>query len=203
MTETAPAPAFTVEQIARTCYDAIRAIQFATGDPLPAPPWESADPEMRESTMASVSAVLEGASAEELHAGWCRRKAHDGWRRGEHKDPIAKIHPNLVPWPELPWPAQVKDLVFIAIVQAMSGEGAWFHSLLLGRAQEALAFERERADKAEAALGEACELAESWTADDGHGLPTREMVTEADCGREVLALLNPAIEQEDAPGGVR
>lgn len=146
---------FTVEQIARVCHETICAIQAVTGDPLPAPPWESADPETRESTIASVGAVLEGASAEEIHAAWCRRMAAEGWRRGEHKDRTAKIHPNLIPFPELPQSAQVKDLAFAAIVQAMSGGSAsWFRSLLLERAQEALAFERERADKAEAALAE-------------------------------------------------
>jgi hypothetical protein len=106
---------------------------------------------MRESAITSVQAVLDGADAEELHAVWCRGKAAEGWRRGEFKDPAARIHPDLVPFGELPQAAQVKDRLFVAIVREMSGESpAWFRSLLLERAQEAIAFERERAEKAEA-----------------------------------------------------
>lgn len=144
-----------LEQIARVCHEAIRAIQAITADPFPSPSWESADQEARESTITSVNAVLEGASAEGLHAVWCRGKAAGGWRRGEHKNPDAKTHPSLVPYGELPESERVKDLVFIAVVQAMSGKSpAWFRSLLLERAQEAIAFERERADRAEAKLAE-------------------------------------------------
>jgi len=121
-TENAPVRSFAVEDIARVCHDTIRAIQVITGDPLPAPPWESAGQEMRESTIASVQAVLGGASAEELHAHWCRRKAARGWRRGEFKSEEAKTHPGLVPFADLPESERVKDRVFGAIVAAMSGE---------------------------------------------------------------------------------
>ena len=38
-------------------------------------------------------------------------------------------------------------------------------------------------------LGKVRELAESWTEADGRGEPTREMKTEAECGRQVLAVI--------------
>jgi excisionase family DNA binding protein len=63
--------------------------------------------------------------------------------------------------------------------------------LLLKQAQEAIAFERERAEAAETLLAHVRELAESWTQiDDGQGPPTKEMLLEAGCGRAVLDLLN-------------
>jgi hypothetical protein len=179
----------TAEQIARVCHAANTELQRLFGDPSPSVLWDDEPEEIRQTTIAGVEAALRGESPEELHAEWCRNKAAQGWRRGEFKDAEAKTHPCLVPYDELPASERLKDAVFGAIVTAMTGEEPHACGPLLERAQEALAFERERAEKAEEKLGKARELAESWTADDGHGLPTREMVTEADCGREVLTLL--------------
>jgi hypothetical protein len=67
-------------------------------------------------------------------------------------------------------------------------------ALLLQQAQDAIAFERERADAAEVLLARVRELAEDWTADDGQGPPTKEMLVEADCGRAVLNLLDGKAE---------
>lgn len=65
-------------------------------------------------------------------------------------------------------------------------------------------FRREGAEEklAEAVLmlGAIGELAESWTADDGHGTPTPEMLTEAGCGRAVLDLLGEPNQQHRKPG---
>jgi hypothetical protein len=225
---------FTVEQIASVCHTANTRLQALAGDPSPSVPWDSESEEIRQSAIAGVEAALRGVTPEELHAEWCRNKAAQGWRRGEFKDAQARTHPCLVPYADLPGSERVKDAVFGAIVAAMSGGEHHACGPLLERAQEALAFERERADAAEAKAaryengitwGTSCtscaavldsavaetfrreaaeeklakirDLAESWTADDGHGLPTREMLTEADCGRSVLALLGP---QPDAGG---
>jgi hypothetical protein len=181
--------AYTPEQIARVCHAANTELQALANDPSPSVPWDSEPEEIRQATIAGVEAALRGESPEQLHAEWCRNKAAQGWRRGEHKNEEAKTHPSLVPFGELPESERIKDAVLGAIVKAMSGEEPHACGPLLERAQEALAFERERADKAEANLARARELAESWAADDGHGMPTREMLTEADCGRSVLALL--------------
>jgi hypothetical protein len=45
----------------------------------------------------------------------------DGWRYGKVKDPARKTHPTL-PWDELPAEQQLKDRLFIAIVQALAPE---------------------------------------------------------------------------------
>jgi hypothetical protein len=181
--------AYTPEQIARVCHAANTELQALANDPFPSLPWDSEPDEIRETTIAGVEAALKGVTPEELHAEWAKNKAAAGWRRGEFKDAQAKTHPCLVPYGDLPESERVKDAVFGAVVAAMSGEEPHACGPLLERAQEAVAFERERAAAADGKLAKARELAESWTADDGHGLPTREMLTEADCGRSVLTLL--------------
>ena len=75
--------------------------------------------------------------------------------------------------------------------------------LLLEQAQEALAFERERADTAEAGLARVRELAGSlaamapagdWGADVSSTAP-------ADVGRAILAAIDGSRPREEAPGG--
>jgi hypothetical protein len=45
-------------------------------------------------------------------------KLSDGWRYGKTKDAVAKIHPSLIPFEQLPAPEQAKDLM--AIVRALA-----------------------------------------------------------------------------------
>jgi hypothetical protein len=144
---------FTVEQIASVCHTANTRLQALAGDPSPSVPWDSESEEIRQSAIAGVEAALKGVTPEELHAEWAKNKAAAGWRRGEFKDAQAKTHPCLVPYGDLPESERVKDAVFGAVVAAMSGEEPHACGPLLERAQEAVAFERERADKAEAELG--------------------------------------------------
>lgn len=40
--------------------------------------------------------------AELEHARWCRSRLSQGWRPGPTRDDAAKIHPDLVPWDDLP-----------------------------------------------------------------------------------------------------
>lgn len=141
---------YSTEAIARVCHAANIELQRQAGDPAPSVPWDSETDEIRQSAISGVEAALKGVTPEELHAEWCRNKAAAGWRRGEFKDAELKIHPCLVPYGELPESERVKDRVFGAIVAAMSGGEAHACGPLLERAQEALVFERERADAAEA-----------------------------------------------------
>jgi hypothetical protein len=71
-----------------------------------------------ESARAGVRAVLNGeaSSPEEQHDLWMRTKLEEGWRHGERKDEIAKTHPCLVPYEQLPPEQRVKDHLFRAAV---------------------------------------------------------------------------------------
>lgn len=79
---------------------------------------------------------------------------------------------------------------------AARGELADLEGRLAQVITAALKGERAGADRAEAKLAGARELAESWAGGDGQGPPTPEMLTEAACGKALLGLL----AGEEAPG---
>ena len=54
-------------------------------------------------------------SLEELHASWMQAYVRMGWTFGEQYDPVAKIHPDLVPYAQLGRVEQEKDAVFMAL----------------------------------------------------------------------------------------
>jgi len=108
------------EEIAHVCHEANRAIQQVTGDPAVSPPWDEAPEWQRESAVEGVAKAVGGATPEQLHQSWCDFKAADGWVYGPVKDEVAKTHPCLVGYDELPPEQRQKDAVFSAIVCALS-----------------------------------------------------------------------------------
>lgn len=111
-----------IEDIAMVCHEANRALQMIQGDPgIPiAAEWPDISPEMQESVMQGVRGIQEGNTPEESHANWCDYKTSHGWVYGEVKDEVAKTHPCLVPYDQLPPEQQLKDDLFSAIVKALS-----------------------------------------------------------------------------------
>lgn len=111
------------DQIARVVYEANRALQIEFADPAipPAPPWEEASEEMRNSAVQGVEAILIGqvGSPEEAHLNWLQYKKAHGWTLGPVKDEGKKEHPLLVPFRDLPEDARLKDALFYAIVSAL------------------------------------------------------------------------------------
>ena len=113
---------FTPEQIAEVIHEANRVIQRhqnAPGIPV-ALPWADFDPVEQVSVAKGVLHALEGATAEESHEAWVAEKIAHGWIYGATKDPVAKTHPCLVPYRDLPEDQKVKDRLFLAIVEALS-----------------------------------------------------------------------------------
>jgi len=110
------------EDIARVIHAANRELQISQGDPRPSPPWDNApDYQIRENIASVVEALADPErTAEQNHQGWYERLIADGWRHGPVKDEIAKTHPDLVPFNELPAEQQLKDRLFIAIVRALT-----------------------------------------------------------------------------------
>jgi hypothetical protein len=49
-----------------------------------------------------------------------KAKLSQGWRYGEVKDAVAKTHPCMVPFEQLPVEQQAKDRLLLAIVKALS-----------------------------------------------------------------------------------
>jgi len=54
-------------------------------------------------------------NAEIAHDSWWREHERMGWRYGSERDPTKKIHPDMVPFDELPKDEQDKDEIFIRL----------------------------------------------------------------------------------------
>lgn len=108
----------TIDGIAKTCHEVNRVWCEAHNDTSQAS-WEASPDWQRESALKGVAAALEGVSDEELHQLWCDTKHQDGWVYGEVKDAVAKTHPCLVPYDQLPLAQQVKDTLFRTVVESL------------------------------------------------------------------------------------
>jgi hypothetical protein len=114
-----------INRIARLCHEVNRAICIAAGD-LSQKPWEEAEQWQRDSAVRGVCFALDNpeASADAQHHAWAVDKIGEGWVYGEKKDAVAKTHPCLVPYADLPFEQRVKDHTFRAIVRAMEAGNA-------------------------------------------------------------------------------
>jgi len=119
----APPPEQTdpVIQIAQICHEANRAYCLTLGDSSQVA-WEDAPEWQKQSAMNGVRLHLFNPDLppSASHEAWMKEKLADGWRYGAVKDAEAKTHPCIVPWHELPDDQRRKDVLFAAIVEAMS-----------------------------------------------------------------------------------
>jgi len=54
-------------------------------------------------------------SAEAAHDSWWHEHEQMGWKYGLKRDPVAKVHPDMVPFDELPKDERDKDEIFIRL----------------------------------------------------------------------------------------
>ena len=54
----------------------------------------------------------------ERHESWCKMHVDAGWVYGESFDPVAKTHPNLMPWDQLPSSTRSKARIFDIVARA-------------------------------------------------------------------------------------
>lgn len=113
-----------VDTIARVCHEANRAWCSANGDQSQLE-WEQAPEWQRETCVLGVMFMLANpdAPASATHDSWMAQKVKEGWVYGEVKDPVAKTHPCMRPFEQLPPAQQAKDRLFQSIVRTL-GEGA-------------------------------------------------------------------------------
>lgn len=109
-----------IEEIARVCHEANRAICEAAGDHSQKP-WDQADQWQRDSAVKGVEYLWSNpdATPEQQHEAWCEDKRRYGWAYGPYKDLNTKTHPCLVPYGELSFEQKVKDYVFQAIAREL------------------------------------------------------------------------------------
>lgn len=87
------------------------------------PNWDLAPEWQKDSARNGVMAILKNPqqTPEASHVGWYEQKFNEGWRYGDVKDPIAKLHPCMRPYHELPPQQRAKDSIFIAVVKGALG----------------------------------------------------------------------------------
>jgi hypothetical protein len=112
----------TTYEIAKVCYEAVRAYCESLGD-MTRHPWHESEPWAKEQAVACAKFVLSNLTigGPGLHAHWMSNKLAAGWKYGPQKSAIAKTHPSLKPWDQLPATEQVKNLLFANIVYTFRG----------------------------------------------------------------------------------
>lgn len=110
-----------VEEIARVCHEVNRAYCEALGD-YSQKPWEQAPSWQKDSAMQGVRLHLGEpfVGPQASHDYWMRKKVSEGWSYGPVKDEVARTHPCLVAFYNLPKEQQAKDYIFRAVVHALS-----------------------------------------------------------------------------------
>jgi hypothetical protein len=83
------------------------------------PAWEDLDEEMKKSVLDGVHHVLDGHSPRDSHINWMKFKESHGWQYGEVEDPIAKTHPCMVLYDNLPIEHRMKDEIFCSVIKGV------------------------------------------------------------------------------------
>lgn len=109
-------------EIARMAHEVNRAYCASIGDRSQLP-WDEAPVWQKDSAIAGVQAqwYTTHPRPELSHESWLAHKVADGWVYGPVKDAERKTHPCMVPYDQLPTEQRVKDVLFIAVVQAALG----------------------------------------------------------------------------------
>lgn len=111
-----------VLRLAEQAHEANRVLCLSNGDASQVL-WADTDKETKVSAIKGVLRILQDDSTthEASHASWMENKLANGWTYGENKDEAAKTHPCLVPYDQLPLHEQLKDNLFVTIVETGLG----------------------------------------------------------------------------------
>ena len=111
----------TVPDVARVCYEANRAYCLSIGDNSFSS-WDDAPDWQKETNIAGVWFHIENPDAvpSASHESWLAVKIREGWVYGKVKDPQAKTHPCIMEFERLPKDQQIKDILFSAVVNALT-----------------------------------------------------------------------------------
>lgn len=111
----------TFEEVARIVYEVNRGVRAGLNEPQSASdrPWLGYPEDLKESVRAGVAALAINPhlTPRQMHQLWMNRKLAEGWQYGAVRDDATKVHPDLVPFEELPEGQQLKNHVFSATVK--------------------------------------------------------------------------------------
>ena len=106
----------TIENIAKVAYEVNAALRGTLGQSHT--DWN----DEKESMIAGVASVLNLGSEmtpRRSHELWLEFKSTNGWVYGEVQDNQRKVHPDMVPYDDLPEWEKVKDSLFIQVVKSL------------------------------------------------------------------------------------
>ena len=108
------------ERRAEFVYEGARLQAMAVDAPVVPEPWAERDEAFRAQFLDVIEMMCgpdRKSSPEELHDDWVRAYERMGWAYGPKRDPVAKTHPDMVPFGDLEPREQDKDEVFIALCE--------------------------------------------------------------------------------------
>jgi hypothetical protein len=108
------------ERRAEFVYEAARLAAIAACAPIVPEPWSEREEPFRRQFVEVIERQMgpsRSESPEELHGSWTQAYIDMGWRYGPERDPIAKTHPDMVPYRRLGQLERDKDAVFVALCE--------------------------------------------------------------------------------------
>ena len=109
------------ERRAKFVYEGARLHAIQLRCPVIPKAWNEREKEFKEQFRDLIADLCSGKKKfqnfEEAHNSWMKKYFEMGWKYGEKYDPENKIHPDLVPYNKLTLEEQVKDEVFVRLVE--------------------------------------------------------------------------------------
>ena len=96
------------EDLARICHEAHLALRIGLNSSADDMHFDALPQERKDVVINEVRMFREGKSLVAVHAAWVHWMLHQGWELGPVRDREKKIHPNLVPYEDLPVEEQAK-----------------------------------------------------------------------------------------------
>jgi len=113
-----------IELAAKTAYTINNEFRAALGETRK-PAWDDCTPTKRESLMYGVEDVLKGATPERGHENWLAFHQREGWTYGAVEDVVAKKHPCMLHYADLPPEQRIKDTLFHASARGVLIRYGW------------------------------------------------------------------------------
>lgn len=110
----------TLDDIAQVAHQINRAYTQSLGD-WSQSTWEDAPEWQKNSAITGVEFHVNnpGTTPLQTHESWMKQKVEDGWVYGEVKDAVAKTHPCMVNYHDLPTEQKTKDYIFKGVVESL------------------------------------------------------------------------------------
>jgi len=109
----------TIKELTKILYEATRLEAEWSHRTIVPEVWEKRDEKFRKQMIELIGRYMKMEklpTPEEAHNSWMESYFKMGWKYGDVRDPVAKLHPDLVPYYDLPLDEREKDAIFLAFV---------------------------------------------------------------------------------------